>query len=164
MNKNRRYSILDGNPMNRRFSTQDGTSLNPQDAECVPSHRCLILDQSFEALKSARSSTETMKRVQQEMERAVNTEGEKNDKYKQRATEYTSFAEEIHNKAHGLEDTTPITEDETAKCTENETRQTVVRELHHESRNDWWFNVNCRDINQSHLGTWVSRNDRLCKL
>ena len=79
MNKNRRYSILDGNPMNRRFSTQDGTSLNPQDAECVPSHRCLILDQSFEALKSARSSTETMKRVQQEMERAVNTEGEKND-------------------------------------------------------------------------------------
>lgn len=137
MNKNRRYSILDGNPMNRRFSTQDGTSLNPQDAECVPSHRCLILDQSFEALKSARSSTETMKRVQQEMERAVNTEGEKNDKYKQRATEYTSFAEEIDNTAHGLEDTTPISGgDETAKCTENETRQTVVRELHHESRND----------------------------
>ena len=164
MNKNRRYSILDGNPMNRRFSTQDGTSLNPQDAECVPSHRCLILDQSFEALKSARSSTETMKRVQQEMERAVNTEGEKNDKYKQRATEYTSFAEEMDNTAHGLEDTTPITGDETAKCTENETRQTVVRELHHESRNDWWFNVNCRDINQSHLGTWVSRNDRQCKL
>ena len=153
MNKNRRYSILDGNPMNRRFSTQDGTSLNPQDAECVPSHRCLILDQSFEALKSARSSTETMKRVQQEMEHAVNTEGEKNDKYKQRATEYTSFAEEMDNTAHGLEDTTPITGDETAKCTENETRQIVVRELHHESRNDWWFNVNCRDINQSHLGT-----------
>lgn len=120
--------------MNRKFSTLDGTSLNPQDAECVPSHRCLILDQSFEALKSARSSTETMKRVQQEMERAVNTEGEKNDKYKQSATEYTSFAEEIDNTAHGLEDTTPITGgNETANCTENETRQTIVRELHHGS-------------------------------
>ena len=134
LNKNRRYSILDGNPMNRRFSTRDGTPLNPQDAECVPSHRCLILDQSFEALKSARSSTETMKREQQEVERAVNTEGEKNDKYKQSATEYTSFAEEIDNTAHGLEDTTPITGgNETVKGTENETRQTIVRELQHGS-------------------------------
>lgn len=78
-----------------------------------------------------------MKRVQQEMERAVNTEAEKNGKYKQSATEHTSFAEEIDNTAHGLEDTTPITGgEETAKCTENETRQTIVRELHHESRND----------------------------
>lgn len=120
--------------MNRRFSTLDGTSPNPQDAEGVPSHRCLILDQSFEALKSARSSTETMNRVQQEMECAVNTEGEKNEKYKQCATEYTSFAEKNDNTAHGLEDTTPITGgNETAKYTENETRQTIVRELHHGS-------------------------------
>lgn len=107
----KRYSILDGNPMNRRFSTLDGTPLNPQDPEGVPSHRCLILDQSFEALKSARSSTETMKRVQHDMERAVNTEGEKNERYKQSASEFASFSEEIENTAHRMESVTRISKD-----------------------------------------------------
>ena len=102
MNKNRRYSLIDGNPMNRRFSTLDGTPINPQDPEGVPSHRCLILDQSFEALKSARSSTETMRRVQQEMERAVNSESEKNELYKKTASEYASFSEENDKTVHGM--------------------------------------------------------------
>lgn len=100
----KRYSILG----DRRFSTLDGTPLNPQDPEGITSHRCLILDQSFEALKSARSSTDTMKHVQQEMEGAVNTEGEKNEQYKQSASEYESFSEEIDNTNHGMESLTQI--------------------------------------------------------
>lgn len=80
----------------------DGTPLNPQDPEGVPSHRCLILDQSFEALKSARSSTEAMSRVQQEMERTADTEGEKNEQYKQNASDFTSFSEEIDKTDHGM--------------------------------------------------------------
>ena len=116
MNKNRRYSIKENNPMNRRFSTIDGTPLNAQDPEGVPSHRCLILDQSFEALKSARSSTEGMKRVQQEMEQAVDTEGEKNERYKQCASEYTSFSKEMDNTAHEMASITKVTrEKENAK-------------------------------------------------
>ena len=103
MNKNKRYSIID-----RRFSALDGTPLNPQDLEGVPSHRCLILDQSFEALKTARSSTEAMKRVQQEMEDAVSTEGEKNDQYKKTAMEYASFSQEIDSTAHGMASMTKI--------------------------------------------------------
>ena len=108
MNRNKRYSIIDSNPMNRRFSSLDGTPLNPQDLEGVPSHRCLILDQSFEALKSARSSTEAMKRVQQEMEKVVSTEGEKNDQYKNTAMEYASFSQEIDSTNHGMESMTSI--------------------------------------------------------
>jgi len=123
----RRFSIYEGN--NRRFSSLDGTPLNPQDLEGVPSHRCLILDQSFEALKSARSSTEAMRRVQQEMERVVDTEGEKNEQYKENASEYTSFPEEIDHTNHGMNsllnistentDHTTATESENAKQTED---------------------------------------------
>ena len=94
--------------MNRRFSSLDGTPLNPQDLEGVPSHRCLILDQSFEALKSARSSTEAMIRVQQEMEKVVSTEGEKNDQYISTAMEYASFSQEIDSTNHGMESMTNI--------------------------------------------------------
>ena len=68
--------------MNRKFSSLDGNPINPQHPEGVPSHRCLILDQSFEALKSAGSSTEAMKGVQQEMERVVDTEVEKTNSTK----------------------------------------------------------------------------------
>ena len=94
--------------MNRRFSTLDGNPLNPQDPEGVPSHRCLILNQSFEALKSAGSSTEAMRKVQQEMERAVNKEGEKNEQYKQFASEYAGFSEHIDITAHGMNSLTNI--------------------------------------------------------
>ena len=93
MNRNRRYSVIDSNLKN----------MNSQDPEGVPSHRCLILDQSFEALKSARSSTETMKGVKREMEMAVNTEGEKNEIFQQNADYYASFSDEIANTEHGME-------------------------------------------------------------
>ena len=115
---NKRFSIFDGS--NRRFSTLDGTPFNPQDPEGVPSHRCLILDQSFEALKSARSSTEAMRRVQQEMERAADTEGEKNEQYKQNASEYTSFSEEIDNTNHGMNSLTNISTDHTGRTISKE--------------------------------------------
>lgn len=111
----RRFSIFDGG--NRRFSTLDGTPLNPQDPEGVPSHRCLILDQSFEALKSARSSTEAMRRVQQEMERIVDTEGEKNQQYKENASHYTSFSEEIDHTNHGMNSVMNIATDHSGHTT-----------------------------------------------
>ena len=116
---NRRFSIYEGN--NRRFSSLDGTPLNSQDAEGVPSHRCLILDQSFEALKSARSSTEAMRRVQQEMERTVDTEGKKNQQYKENASEYTSFSEEIDHTNHGMNSLINIS-------TDNNTGHTTPKE------------------------------------
>ena len=111
----KRFSIYEGN--NRRFSSLDGTPLNPQDLECVPSHRCLILDQSFEALKSARSSTEAMRKVQQEMERVVDTEGEKNEQYKENASEYTSFSEEIDHTNHGMNSLMNISTETTGHTT-----------------------------------------------
>jgi len=114
----RRFSIYEGN--NRRFSTLDGTPLNPQDPEGVPSHRCLILDQSFEALKSARSSTEAMRRVKQEIERVVDTEGKKNQQYKANASEYTSFSEEIDHTNHGMNSLMNISTDHTGYTTPQE--------------------------------------------
>ena len=115
---NRRFSIFDGG--NRRFSALDGTPLNPQDPEGVPSHRCLILDQSFEALKSARSSTEAMRRVQQEMERVVDKEGEKNQQYKENASQYTNFSEEIDRTDHGMNSVMSIASDHTGHTTPKE--------------------------------------------
>lgn len=142
---NRRFSILDGG--NRRCSALDGTPLNAQDPEGVPSHRCLILDQSFEALKSARSSTEAMRRVQQEMERVVDTEGEKNRQYKENAAQYTSFSDEIDHTNHGMNSlmsiatdhtghTTP-TESENAQHTED-SQDCEQKEKHKKGEDDTW--------------------------
>lgn len=103
--------------MNRRFSSLDRNPLNPQHPEGVPSHRCLILDQSFEALKSARSSTEAMKRVQQEMERVVDTKVEKNKQYKKSASKYTSFSEEIGSTDHEMNSLMNISTDNTSLTT-----------------------------------------------
>lgn len=86
----------------RRFSTLDGNPPSQQDPEGIPSHRCLILNQSFEALKSARSSTETMREFQKEMEKAVHDEGEKNEQYKKFASEYAAFSQENDISAHGM--------------------------------------------------------------
>lgn len=85
--------------------------MNPQDPGGVPSHRCLILNQSFEALKSARSTTETMERVQQEMEHTVNSEKEKNKVYKKTASEYASFSEENDKTVHGMASLTNTSKD-----------------------------------------------------
>lgn len=102
--------------MNRRFSSLDDP-LNPQQPEGVPSHRCLILDQSFEALKSARSSTEAMKGVQQEMERVVDIEVKKNEQYKKIASKYTSFTEEIGSTDHEMNSLMNISTDNTSLTT-----------------------------------------------
>jgi len=102
--------------MNRRFSSLDDP-LNPQHPEGVPSHRCLILDQSFEALKSARSSTEAMKGVQQEMERVVDIEVKKNEQYKKIASKYTSFTEEIGSTDHEMNSLMNISTDNTSLTT-----------------------------------------------
>lgn len=107
----------------------DGTQLNPQDPEGVPSHRCLILGQSFEALKSARSSTEAMRKVNQEMDRAVNTEGEKNEQYKQSASDYTRFSEEIDNTGHGMNSLINIR-------TKSHTSETISKESEDAERSD----------------------------
>ncbi len=128
---NKRFSIFDGS--NRRFSTLDGTPVNPQDPEGVPSHRCLILDQSFEALKSARSSTEAMKRVKQEIEKEVNTEGEKNEQYKQTASEYTSFSEEIDNTAHGMNSLMNVCEDHASETVSKESENAQQTKDCHDS-------------------------------
>lgn len=103
--------------MNRKFSSLDGNPINPQHPEGVPSHRCLILDQSFEALKSAGSSTEAMKGVQQEMERVVDTEVEKNEQYKKSAAKYTSFSEEICSTDHEMNSLMNIFTDNTSLTT-----------------------------------------------
>ena len=119
---NRRFSTLDGNPMNRRFSTLDGTP-SSQDPENVPSHRCLILDQSFEALKSARSSTEAMKKVQGELVQTVQTEGEKNKLYENEASEFAQFSEQNEESFKAIDSRTmtakPNESTEGSKETEN---------------------------------------------
>ena len=133
--QNRRYNIKESNPMNRRFSTTDETPQNAQDPEAVPSHRCLILNKSFEALKSARSSTETMKRVQQETKQAVEVEGEKNERYKQCASEYRRFTKHIDDTAHGMASMTNVTkENEKAKQTETTEGH---NENHKHAEEDW---------------------------
>lgn len=97
--------------------------MNPQDPEGVPSHRCLILDQSFEALKSARSSTETMRTVQQEMQHTVNSEKEKNELYKKTASEYASFSEENDKIVHGMASLT-----NTSKENQNPERTVICKD------------------------------------
>lgn len=111
----------------------DGTPLNPQDPEGVPSHRCLILDQSFEALKSARSSTEVMRRMTHEMEQAVNTEGEKNKQYRQCTSEYTSFSEENDNTAYGMNSLINISKDHTSQTISKESENAEFSEDRHDS-------------------------------
>lgn len=110
MSRETRLRVFDHS--NRRIHGQDG-SLHQQNPENVPSHKCLILGQSFEALKSARSSTDNMKRVQRGMETAAGKEGEKNELYQKKAESYARFSEEIDDTAHGMNSVTPI-------CTENE--------------------------------------------
>lgn len=111
----------------------DGTPLNPQDPEGVPSHRCLILDQSFEALKSARSSTEAMRRVKQEMEKEVYTEGEKNEQHKQTTSEYASFSEENENTDHGMNSLMNICKDHTNETVSKESENAEQSEDCHDS-------------------------------
>ena len=115
MSRERRLRVFDGS--NRGISGQDG-SLLPQDLKDVPSHRCLIMDQSFEALKSARSSTDTMRSVQRDMKTAAGKEGEKNELYKKNAEFYASFSDEIDNTADGMNSVTKISkENESSKQT-----------------------------------------------
>ena len=58
-----------------------------------------------------------MRRVQQEMERIVDTEAEKNQQYKENASHYTSFSEEIDHTNHGMNSVMNIATDQSGHTT-----------------------------------------------
>lgn len=67
------------------------------DEEETPSHRCLIVDRSFEALKSARSSTVAMYHFSKQMADQLHSEVQKGHEYARDVSEGKTFLHQAEN-------------------------------------------------------------------
>ena len=71
-----------------------------EDSQELPSHHCLILNTSFEALKSARDSTQAMTSANLTMEKLANIEEEKNTRQCQELDEFAQFLSQVSESSH----------------------------------------------------------------
>lgn len=92
---------MDENNQPRRKSKfvteEDPHALPDLEVEEIPSHRCLILDRSFEALKSARSSTDAMNRKNKELTERVHSEITKGESYEREVSDGKQFVYNAEN-------------------------------------------------------------------